>query len=73
MYVATEWITTKVESSQSSDVMAAFSRLENYCQKQNEAGMSSSVTKCLSHTVVQFCDTGRLLEQDASNVLLLNK
>ncbi|CAK6975999.1 heme-binding protein 2-like [Scomber scombrus] len=38
LYVATEWITTKVESSQTSDVMAAYSRLKNYCQKQKKAG-----------------------------------
>ncbi|XP_053171493.1 heme-binding protein 2-like [Scomber japonicus] len=42
LYVATEWITTKVESSKSSDLMAAFSRLKNYCQKQNEAGYEIS-------------------------------
>ncbi|KAM7385059.1 hypothetical protein PAMP_001157 [Pampus punctatissimus] len=38
LYVATDWITTKVESSGIADVTAAYSRLKNYCQKQKEAG-----------------------------------
>merc|ERR1739838_65842 len=38
LYVATEWITTRAESDAPSDVVAAYSRLKNYCQKQKEDG-----------------------------------
>ncbi|KAM7385040.1 hypothetical protein PAMP_001139 [Pampus punctatissimus] len=40
LYVATDWITTKVESSGIADVTAAYSRLKNYCQKQKEADIT---------------------------------
>ncbi|XP_056251764.1 heme-binding protein 2-like [Seriola aureovittata] len=38
LYVATDWITTKVDSPEDSDVMAAYSRLKHFCQRQKEAG-----------------------------------
>ncbi|XP_070772140.1 heme-binding protein soul2 [Enoplosus armatus] len=38
LYVATEWITTKVESTSSADLMAAHLRLKDYCRRQNDAG-----------------------------------
>ncbi|XP_042289699.1 heme-binding protein soul2 [Thunnus maccoyii] len=42
LYVATDWITTKIESSDDRDVMAAHSRLKDYCQKQQKAGYEIS-------------------------------
>ncbi|XP_040905567.1 heme-binding protein 2-like [Toxotes jaculatrix] len=38
LYVATDWITTKIESAMDGDVMAASSRLKDYCQRQKDAG-----------------------------------
>ncbi|XP_071337697.1 heme-binding protein soul2 [Trachinotus anak] len=38
LYVATDWISTKVESTENSAVMAAHSRLKDYCQRQKAAG-----------------------------------
>lgn len=38
LYVATDWITTKIDSSADSDVMAANSRLKDYCKRQKDAG-----------------------------------
>ncbi|KAI3363500.1 hypothetical protein L3Q82_011587, partial [Scortum barcoo] len=42
-YVATEWITTKVKSSEDSDLMAAHLRLKTYCKKHNDAGYNIPV------------------------------
>lgn len=39
LYDASTWITTKIDSSQSSDVLAANSRLKDYAKKQTEAGI----------------------------------
>uniref|UniRef100_A0A4W6DQ77 Uncharacterized protein n=1 Tax=Lates calcarifer TaxID=8187 RepID=A0A4W6DQ77_LATCA len=33
-YVSTDWITTKVESTGDSDLLAAHSRLKDYCQSK---------------------------------------
>ncbi|KAL3972426.1 XC chemokine receptor 1 [Sarotherodon galilaeus] len=38
LYDASTWITTKVDSSQASDVLAANSQLKDYAKKQTEAG-----------------------------------
>ncbi|XP_036980310.1 heme-binding protein soul2 [Acanthopagrus latus] len=38
LYDAAQWITTKVESDESIDLMAANSRLKAYCKKQNDDG-----------------------------------
>ncbi|KAG7229913.1 hypothetical protein INR49_009631 [Caranx melampygus] len=38
LYVATDWITTKIDSSADSDVVAANSRLKDYCESQKSAG-----------------------------------
>lgn len=38
LYDTSTWITTKIDSSQSSDVLAANSRLKDYAKKQTEAG-----------------------------------
>ncbi|XP_070842562.1 uncharacterized protein [Chaetodon trifascialis] len=38
LYDATKWITTKIESSAYADLMAAHSRLKDYCERQNNAG-----------------------------------
>uniref|UniRef100_A0A7N5ZXT2 Heme-binding protein soul2 n=1 Tax=Anabas testudineus TaxID=64144 RepID=A0A7N5ZXT2_ANATE len=42
-YVATEWITTKIQSSANNDLMAAHKKLKEYCQTQKDAGMSINV------------------------------
>ncbi|XP_076600096.1 uncharacterized protein LOC143328692 [Chaetodon auriga] len=38
LYAATKWITTKVDSSGYTDLMAAHSRLKDYCDRQSDAG-----------------------------------
>nr|XP_046258798.1 uncharacterized protein LOC124066459 [Scatophagus argus] len=38
LYVATRWLTTKIESTASSDLIAASSRLKDYCNRCNGAG-----------------------------------
>lgn len=38
MYVAADWITTKIDGTAAADVIAANSRLKDYCQRQKEAG-----------------------------------
>lgn len=52
LYVSTEWITTKLESGKLADLMAACSRLADYCKRQSDAGMSGSKTECFTHTVL---------------------
>ncbi|XP_035770903.1 uncharacterized protein LOC118455581 [Neolamprologus brichardi] len=42
LYDASTWITTKIDSSRSSDVLAANSRLKDYAKKQTEAGFEIS-------------------------------
>ncbi|XP_013763621.1 heme-binding protein 2-like isoform X2 [Pundamilia nyererei] len=42
LYDTSTWITTKIDSSQSSDVLAANSRLKDYAKKQTEAGFEIS-------------------------------
>ncbi|XP_070697253.1 heme-binding protein soul2 [Pempheris klunzingeri] len=37
-YVASDWITTKIESTTSSSLMSARSRLKEYCERQRDAG-----------------------------------
>lgn len=54
MYVATEWITTKIEGTGGSDVINANSKLKDYIKRQKDAGMSGSETKSLTHTVLCF-------------------
>uniref|UniRef100_A0A671W441 Heme-binding protein soul5 n=1 Tax=Sparus aurata TaxID=8175 RepID=A0A671W441_SPAAU len=51
LYDASEWITTKVEGTESSDLMDANSRLKAYCKRLNDAGMSRSLTTSFTHTV----------------------
>uniref|UniRef100_A0A3Q3LWX4 Heme-binding protein soul2 n=1 Tax=Mastacembelus armatus TaxID=205130 RepID=A0A3Q3LWX4_9TELE len=38
LIVATDWITTKIVSPTSDDMLAAHNKLKDYCQKQREAG-----------------------------------
>ncbi|KAM4541621.1 uncharacterized protein PAE49_018563 [Odontesthes bonariensis] len=38
LYVATDWITTKLDSKESADILAGNKRLKDYCQRQKEAG-----------------------------------
>ncbi|XP_047459918.1 heme-binding protein soul2 [Mugil cephalus] len=42
-YVATDWITTKVDGTGTGDVIAANSKLKDYCQRQKDAGYEISV------------------------------
>uniref|UniRef100_A0A3Q4IA23 Spondin domain-containing protein n=1 Tax=Neolamprologus brichardi TaxID=32507 RepID=A0A3Q4IA23_NEOBR len=50
LYDASTWITTKIDSSRSSDVLAANSRLKDYAKKQTEAGIRGTES-------ASVCDT----------------
>uniref|UniRef100_A0A8P4KHZ9 Heme-binding protein 2 n=1 Tax=Dicentrarchus labrax TaxID=13489 RepID=A0A8P4KHZ9_DICLA len=43
LYVATDWITTKIESTVATDLMTARSRLIEYCKRENDAGFTIPV------------------------------
>lgn len=55
LYVATEWITTKVEGNANSGVIAAHSRLKDYCQKQKDAGRFQSYSILTGNRILVLC------------------
>jgi len=54
LYVASDWITTRLDSKETVDILAANKRLKDYCQRQKEAGRSRSELFILTHAVVWF-------------------
>uniref|UniRef100_A0A3Q2VJN1 Heme-binding protein 2-like n=1 Tax=Haplochromis burtoni TaxID=8153 RepID=A0A3Q2VJN1_HAPBU len=48
LYDTSTWITTKIDSSQSSDVLAANSRLKDYAKKQTETGIQGTESASIS-------------------------